>query len=59
MFFSWSIKLEKNGQILRKVQSPKADPGKIEVWTDQSQVLKLKWWLINSQQTKVQEQTAS
>ena len=59
MFFGWSIKLEKNGQIVRKVQSPKADPGKIEVWTHWSQVLRLKWWLINSPQTKVKDLMAS
>ena len=32
---------------------------KYEIWTEQSQVLKLKLWFKNFQQTEVQNQTAS
>ena len=36
--------LEEIGQILRKVQLSKTEPGRNKIWTDQSQVMKLKLW---------------
>ena len=36
--------ISKNGQILRKVQSPKTEPGRKKLWTSQLQALKSKLW---------------
>ena len=56
--YQWNGKPRRNGYILRKVQ-PSRTKKKQKRWTDQSQILKLKLWLKNSQQAKVQDQVAS
>ena len=56
--YQWNGQPRRNGYILRKVQ-PSRTKKKQKTWTDQSQVLKLKLWLKNSQQAKVQDQMAS
>ena len=56
--YQWNGQPRRNGYILRKVQ-PSRTKKKQKLWTDQSQVLKLKLWLKNSQQAKVQDQMAS
>ena len=56
--YQWNGKPRRNGYILRKVQ-PSRTKKKQKRWTDHSQILKLKLWLKNSQQAKVQDQVAS
>ena len=51
--------LEEMDKFLKECNLTRLNPDEIEIWTDQSQVLKLKLWWKNFQQTKVQEQMAS
>ena len=46
-------------KFLERYNPPRLNQEEMEIWTDQSQVLKLKLWLKNSEQTEVQNQAAS
>ena len=51
--------LEEMEKFLEKYNLPGLNQDKTESWMDQSQLLKLKLWLKNFQQTKAQDQMAS
>ena len=51
--------LEEMDKFLEKYNLPRLNQDEIEKWMDPSQELKLKLWLKNFQQTKVQDQMAS
>ena len=51
--------LEELEKFLEKYNLPRLNQEKQKIWTDQSQVMKLKLWLKIFQQTKAQDQMAS
>ena len=51
--------VEEMDKFLEKHNLPRLNQEEIEIWTDQSQALKLKLWLKIFQQTKAQDQMAS
>lgn len=51
--------LQKMDKFFEKYNLLRLKQEEIKIWMDQSQVLKLKLWLKNIQQTKVQDQLAS
>ena len=51
--------IEEMDKFLVRYNLPRLNQEKQKIWTDQSQVLKLKLWLKNFQQTKIQDQMAS